>query len=87
MALTKQTAVDQITVQENGIVLYREATRIMEDGNELSKTYHRSSLVPAQDLTGVPANVVAICNVAWTEEVIAAYQAQVEANRISGITQ
>jgi DNA-binding transcriptional LysR family regulator len=75
MALTKTTTVDQITVTENGIVLYREATRIMEDGNQLSQTFHRSSLTPAQDLTGVPANVVAICNAAWTAEVIAAYQA------------
>jgi len=75
MALTKETVVDQITVTENGIVLYREATRIMEDGNQISQTYHRSSLTPAQDLTGVPANVVAICNAAWTAECIAAYQA------------
>jgi hypothetical protein len=75
MSLTKTTVVDQILVQENGTVLYREATRIMEDGNEISKTFHRSSLAPAQDLTGVPANVVAICNTAWTAEVIAAYQA------------
>lgn len=76
MSLTKQAVIDQITVTENGVILYREATRIMEDGNELSKTYHRSSLTPAQDLTGIPANVVAICNTAWTAEVIAAYQAQ-----------
>ena len=75
MSLTKTTNVDQITVQENGIILYREATRIMEDGNQISQTYHRSSLTPAQDLTGVPANVVAICNTVWTAEVIAAYQA------------
>ena len=64
MALTKETVVDQITVTENGIVLYREATRIMEDGNQLSQTYHRSSLTPAQDLTGVPANVVAMVSAA-----------------------
>ena len=85
MSLTKTTVVDQITVQENGIVLYREATKIMEDGIELSKTFHRSSLTPAQDLTGVPANVVAICNAAWTAEVISAYQAaQAEAqNRMN----
>ena len=76
MSLTKTTVVDQITVQENGIILYREATRIMEDGNQISQTYHRSSLTPAQDLTGIPANVVAICNAAWTAEVIAAYNAQ-----------
>jgi DNA-binding transcriptional LysR family regulator len=82
--ITKTTNVDQITVTENGIVLYREATRIMEDGNELSKTYHRSSLTPGQDLTGVPDSVVAIANVAWTPEVIAAYQAQLEANRPVG---
>jgi len=75
MSITKATTVDQITVTENGIVLYREATRIMEDGNQLSQTYHRSSLTPGQDLTGVPANVVAICNTAWTPAVVAAYQA------------
>jgi hypothetical protein len=84
MSLTKSTTIDQITVTENGIVLYREATRIMEDGNELSKTYHRSSLTPGQDLAGQPANVVAICNTAWTPAVIAAYQAQMAANRIVG---
>ena len=76
MSLTKETVVDQITVTEKGIVLYREATRIMEDGVQLSQTYHRTSLTPAQDLTGVPANVVAICNAAWTPEVVAAYQAE-----------
>ena len=75
MSITKTTTVDQITVTENGSIYYREATRIMEDGNQISQTYHRSSLTPAQDLTGVPANVVAICNTVWTAEVIAAYQA------------
>jgi hypothetical protein len=85
MSLTKTTTVDQILVEENGTVLYREATRIMEDGNQISQTYHRSSLTPAQDLTGVPANVVAICNTAWTADVVAAYQAaQAEAARTQG---
>jgi len=75
MSLTKTTVVDQVTVTEDGIVLYRQATKILENNVEISKQYHRSSLTPAQDLTGVPANVVAICNAAWTAEVIAAYQA------------
>jgi hypothetical protein len=78
MSLTKTTNIDQITVTENGIVLYREATRIMEDDVEISKTYHRSSLTPGQDLTGVPDSVVAICNTAWTDAVVAAYQTQME---------
>jgi len=82
MALTKETVVDQITVTENGTVLYREATRIMEDGTQLSQTYHRTSLTPGQDLTNQPANVVAICNVAWTPEIISAYKAQQESNKL-----
>jgi hypothetical protein len=79
MELIKNINIDQITVNENGTVLYREVTRILEDGVELSKTYHRTSLAPASDLTNVPDNVVAIANVAWTPEVIAAYNAQQEA--------
>ena len=75
MALTKDVKIDQITVTENGTVLYREATRILKDGEQIAQTYHRSSLAPASDLTGVPENVVAICNVAWTPAVVEAYQA------------
>ena len=80
--ITKETVVDQITVTENGIILYREVTRIIEDGKVLTQTYHRTSLTPGQDLEGQPANVVAICNVAWTNEVVSAYQAAQEANQL-----
>ena len=79
---TETKVIDNITVSENGIVLYREATRILKDGDEIAKTYHRSSLTPGQDLTGVPDQVVAICNTAWTQEVIAAYQAQQQQNQL-----
>ena len=79
---TETKVIDQITVTENGIVLYREATRILKDGDEIAKTYHRSSLTPGQDLTGQPANVAAICNAAWTPAVISAYQAQVAAQQV-----
>ena len=75
MSLAKSTVIDQITVTENGIILYREATSFLEDGVAITKTYHRSSLTPGQNLTGVPANVVAHCNTAWTADVVAAYQA------------
>ena len=78
MALTESKVIDQITVTENGVILYREATRIIKDGEQIAQTYHRSSLAPASDLTDVPANVVAICNAAWTAEVVAAYQASLE---------
>jgi hypothetical protein len=79
MSLTKEVVIDQITISEKGSIIYREATRIMENGNQISQTYHRVCLIPGQDLTGVPSNVVAICNVVWTPAVIAAYQAQTAA--------
>ena len=74
MALAEEKVIDQITVTENGTVLYREATRILKDGTQIAQTYHRSSLAPASDLTDVPANVAAICNLVWTPEVILAYK-------------
>ena len=77
MSLSETKVIDQITVTENGTVLYREATRILKDGEQIAQTFHRTSLTPAQDLTGVPAQVVAIAQVVWTPEVIAAYEAQV----------
>lgn len=82
MALTKEIAVDQITVTENGIVLVREVTKILENGVELSKQFHRSSFVPESDVSSQPQNVKDICAIAWTPEIIAAYKAQQEANKL-----
>lgn len=81
MALLKEVVIDKIEVVENGTVQVRQATRIVEDGVQLSQSYHRWSLQPGQDVSDQPANVQAICAAAWTSEVIAAYQAQIEANR------
>jgi hypothetical protein len=78
---TETKIVDQITVAEHSIVYFREATRILKDDVEVSKTYHRSSLTPGQDLTGQDSKVVAICNAVWTDEVIAAYQAYMAAQQ------
>ncbi len=74
MAITKETKIDQITVTEYGVVLYRKATVVLEDGNQIAKTYHRTTISPGQDLTDHPVQVVAIANAAWTPEVVAVYQ-------------
>ena len=73
MSLSETKVIDQITVTENGIVLFREATRILKDGEQIAQTYHRTSLTPGQDLTGQPSNVTAIAQAAWTPEVVSAY--------------
>jgi hypothetical protein len=83
MALSEVKVIDKIEIVENGSVQVREITRIMKDGEEIAKTYHRWVLAPEADLTGQPANVVAICNIAWTPEIIAAYKAQQAANQIN----
>ena len=75
MALTKETVVDKIEVLEMGQVQVRTATRIMENGTQLSQSFHRHVLAPADDLTNENAKVVAIANATWTPEVISAYEA------------
>jgi len=79
MPLEKQIVVDQIEVVGNGIVQVRTATRIVEDGKELSKSYHRHTIAPGQDYSNESERVQAVCAAVHTPEVIAAYQAQQEA--------
>jgi hypothetical protein len=79
MSLEKQTKIDRIEVVENGIVQVRQATIITEDGNQISRTYHRWCITPGEDYSTQEQQVQDICKVAHTPEVIAAYQAQQEA--------
>ena len=96
MALSKVVVVDKIEVLEKGQVQVRTATRVLEDGVQLSSSFHRHVVDPqvrsgyvkggsagtwaATDVTGEDARVQAICTAAWTTEVIAAYKAMVLAS-------
>ena len=79
MALTKEIVVDKIEVLEMGQVQVRTATRVLEDGTQLSSSFHRHVLSPGDDLTEQDARVSAIATATWTDEVIAAYQEAVDA--------
>jgi hypothetical protein len=72
--IDKQVSIDKIEVLEDGGVLIRQVTKIVENDEEISRSYHRSSLAPGQSLVGQDARVQAVCNAVWTSEVIAAYQ-------------
>ena len=85
MALEKQTVVDKIEVVENGTVQVRTATRIMEDGVQLSQSYHRHVVAPGDDYSGEDARVQAICAATHTAEVVAAYQAAIESAEAGGV--
>jgi hypothetical protein len=81
MALTKDTIIDKIEVVEDGVVQVRQATRILEDGNVISQSFHRWTIVPGQDYSNQDDRVKAICQVTHTSSVVTAYQAVIEANR------
>jgi hypothetical protein len=80
MSLEKNTLIDKIEIVENGTVQVRQASIITEDGNQLSRTFHRWCIAPGEDYSAQEQQVQDICKVAHTPEVIAAYQAQQEAN-------
>lgn len=75
MALKKVISVDLIEVIENGCVQVRTKTAIMEDGKQISGTFHRHVVVPGANVSGEDAKVQAICAAMHTPDVIATYQA------------
>jgi len=75
MALTKEVVIDQITVLEDGTIQVREVTRIMEDGVQLSSSYHRHCVCPGDDLSKQDAKVKAIGTTVHTKAVKDAYTA------------
>jgi K+-transporting ATPase c subunit len=91
MALSKVTIVDKIEVLELGNVQVRTATRVLEDGVELSSSFHRHVVVPSTkasgswadtDISGEDARVQAIATATWTSSVKTAYQEMVDAQAI-----
>jgi len=91
MALSKETVVDKIEVLEIGNVQVRTATRVLEDGVELSSSFHRHVVMPSTkasgswadtDISGEDARVQAIATATWTSAVKTAYQEMVDAQTI-----
>ena len=91
MALSKVTVVDKVEVLELGQVQVRTATRVMEDGVQLSSSFHRHVVVPSTkasgswtdtDISGEDARVQAIATATWTSAVKTAYQEMVDAQAI-----
>jgi len=70
MALTKEVIADKVEVistkdedgNDKSVVQVRTATRIVEDGEVISSSYHRHVISAGDDYSQEPANVQAICN-------------------------
>lgn len=76
MSLSETKTTDKIEVTETNVIQVREAIRIWRDGVVVAQNYHRFTVVPGQDTTGMDPKVIAVCAVIHTPEVIAAYEAQ-----------
>ena len=74
MAITKETSIAKIeVVGEYKAVQIATDTVIKEDGVELSRSRHRKVVHPDQDITGEDAEVQAVCNAVWTDDVKASW--------------
>ena len=75
MAITKEIIEDKIeVVGDYKTIQIRTATIIKEDGVELSRSFHRHALQCTDNITNESAEVQAICNAVWTDELKANYQ-------------
>ena len=85
MAITKETQIGKIeVVGKYKSVQVRTDIVVMEDGEELSRKYHRHTLTPGQldasnnlvdtNISGESAEVQAICNGVWTDAVKLAWK-------------
>jgi|TARA_R100001460_G_scaffold22033_1_gene44841 hypothetical protein len=94
MALTERFENDKIEVVGTyKAVQVRKATIIEKDGVELTRSFHRHSLVCGSlddsdnlvdtDISGEDADVQAICNAVWTTDVKNSYKAFLIANKPS----
>ena len=91
MALTETQENDKIEVVNKWNIQVRNATIIKKDGVELTRTFHRKTIVPGTldasdnlvdtDISGEDADVQAIANAAWTTQVKADFKAFLIANK------
>lgn len=78
MAFSEATVEDKIEVVDCGgwkVIQVRTATIISRDGEEISRSFHRHVVLPADDWTGESTEVQAMCTTFHTTEAIAAYNA------------
>ena len=84
MSLEKKVTQDKIEVVSTGdykVLQVRTKTAIIEDGTELSSSYHRHVVAPIDDLANESAEVTAIANAVFTQAMKDAYLAsQAEQN-------
>jgi hypothetical protein len=96
MAITKSIEIAKVEVVQKWVIQVATDTVILEDDVEISRSRHRTSIVPfsslvdadgawthtATDISGEESSVQAITNAAWTDTVKAAYKTWAEAQGV-----
>jgi hypothetical protein len=67
--LEKQESYSKIEVLESGVVQLRKTTKVLDDGEIISQSHHRSIVKPNDDISHLPENVQAVCNAYWTDDI------------------
>ena len=81
MALAESIEYDKIeVVGQYKNVQVREATVIKKDGTELTRSFRRYVLAPDADVSKEPAEVKAVCDAVWTDEVKKSWKTFQESN-------
>ena len=78
MALSEAIVEDKIEVVDCGgwkVIQVRTATIISKDDVEISRSFHRHVVTPADDWSNESAEVQAMCNTFHTSEAVAAHEA------------
>lgn len=81
MALNKVIKYDYEVRTEYKHIQVRTKTSIMEDGKELSYSYHRKVLSPDMDVSGESAEIQALAGAIWTDAVKKAWSDKLEADK------
>jgi hypothetical protein len=76
MALSKVVSYDYEIRGEFKYIQERAKTSIMEDGNELSYSYHRRVLAPDMDVSSESDEIKGMASALWSDEVKAAWAAK-----------
>ena len=81
MALTETTEYDKIEiVSPYKHVQVRKATVIKKDDKELTRSFERYTLTSDLDVSKEPAEVKAVCDAVWTDEVKKSWKTFQESN-------
>ena len=76
MALEKVVSYDYEVRTQYKHIQERQRTTIVEDGEELSFSYHRRVLTPDMDVSGESDEIKGMASALWTDAVKAAWAAK-----------